>query len=113
MHPSAIAMYEGPSSSQESDRGHEGLRQVGRVPAVLAVALETLLVLLAGQGASAIVRAASMSYTALAGGLSTGLEARHVMMTSLTSAGHSSGTLQDSKRRHEKSRSPDSRRKLV
>ena len=97
MHPSAVATHEGPSSSRDADGGHEGLRQVGRAPTVLAVALQTLLVLLAGQGAPAVVRAASMSYTALAGGLSTGLEARHAMMTFLTSAGHSSGTLQDSK----------------
>ena len=69
--------------------------------------------LLAGQGASAVVRAASISYTALAGGLSTGLEARHAMMTSLTPAGHSSGTLQDSKRRHEKAHSSESKWKLV
>jgi len=48
---------------------------------------------LAGRGRSRCTTADRRWKTCLAVGRSTGLEARQAMMTSLTSAGHSSGTL--------------------
>ena len=59
--------------------------------------IELLRMLLASRGRLGLMTADNLWNTSLAVGLSTGLDALQAMMTSLTSAGHSSGTLQEVK----------------